>query len=135
MPTTPPRYSPFKALRQSGLVRPAKQVRDERRGTAHERGYGARWQATRLGYLQRHPLCCCCKANGLVRAATVLDHIQPHRGDMGLFWDPTNWQGLDADCHNRIKKLFEDRWDRGEIGLTDLRLNRPLPEFFAPLGG
>lgn len=135
MPEAPPRYSPFKALRQSGLIRPAKQERDERRGSAHERGYGARWQAMRPGFLQRHPLCVASKANGVIRAATVVDHIIPHRGDMRLFWNPSNWQALSAEVHDTIKKTLEARFDQGLIPASDLRLDRLLPEFFAPTQG
>lgn len=31
--------------------------------------------------------------------ATVVDHKRPHRGDLQLFWDRNNWQGLCEDCH------------------------------------
>jgi len=33
--------------------------------------------------------------------ATQTDHIVPHRGDMGVFWDPKNWQSLCAECGAR----------------------------------
>lgn len=132
MPTLPRRHDALGALRARGLIRKPEQVRDERRGSAHERGYGARWQSARAGFLQKHPLCCCCLANGAVEAATVVDHIVPHRGDMALFWDRKNWQPLGQDCHNKIKRLLEDRWERGEIDAELLNLARPLPEFFAP---
>jgi 5-methylcytosine-specific restriction protein A len=42
-----------------------------------------------------------------VVAAADLDHIIPHKGDMTLFWDPTNWQGLCKGCHSR-KTATED---------------------------
>jgi 5-methylcytosine-specific restriction protein A len=29
-----------------------------------------------------------------------VDHIVPHKGDMRLFWDPRNHQGLCERCHN-----------------------------------
>ena len=69
------------------------------KGTAAERGYGYRWQRARVGWLMAHPLCVMCEAEGKVVAATVVDHVVPHRGDMDLFWDNTNWQSLCGDCH------------------------------------
>lgn len=136
LPDAPPRYSPFAGLRKAGLLRPATYERDKRRGTAHERGYDSRWQRTSRGYLDKHPLCVASKANGIIRAATLVDHIIPHRGDKKLFWDPTNWQALSDEAHNTIKKILEVRWDQGLISAAELRLDRPLPEFFAlPPGG
>ncbi|WP_295219971.1 HNH endonuclease signature motif containing protein, partial [Ruminococcus sp.] len=33
-------------------------------------------------------------------AATVVDHIIPHRGDPHLMWDESNWQALCKSCHD-----------------------------------
>lgn len=44
---------------------------------------------------------------GILRAATVVDHIKPHKGDMEVFWDLSNWQGLCEPCHNK-KTARED---------------------------
>lgn len=76
----------------------------EARGTAHERGYDARWRAARAAYLVAHPLCVSCEREGRTTAARVVDHIVPHRGDEKLFWDESNWQSLcdhtsPFDCH------------------------------------
>ena len=89
------------------LEQDAKRQYDQERGTAAERGYGARWQKARLGFLRHHPLCAECERRGLVTAATVVDHNEPHRGDMARFWDPTNWQSLCTPCHN-VKTARED---------------------------
>jgi 5-methylcytosine-specific restriction protein A len=43
----------------------------------------------------------------MVKAATDLDHIVPHKGDMVLFWSPGNWQSLCHACHSR-KTMMED---------------------------
>jgi len=40
-------------------------------------------------------------------AATDVDHIVPHCGDMALFWDVLNWQPLCEACHGR-KTARED---------------------------
>lgn len=71
------------------------------------RGYGYRWQQARARYLQAHPLCVMCQAEGRVEAATVLDHIVPHRGDEALFWDQTNWQALCKAHHDGEKQRTE----------------------------
>lgn len=80
---------------------------DRERGTAAERGYDRRWQKYRAWYLSQHPLCVYCQAKGIVRAATVVDHIEPHKGDERKFWNEANHQSLCAGCHNR-KTASED---------------------------
>ncbi|WP_256371941.1 hypothetical protein [Roseivivax sp. THAF197b] len=37
----------------------------------------------------------------------MVDHVIPHRGDMQLFWDRTNWQALCAHHHNAHKQRQE----------------------------
>ncbi len=75
---------------------------DEHRGTAAQRGYGARWQKARTYFLSKHPICVRC-----IDIATVVDHITPHKGDMNVFWDRSNWQPLCKPCHDR-KTVKED---------------------------
>jgi len=94
----------------------------ERRGTAHERGYTSAWTRARAHYLRAHPLCVHCERDGIVTAATVVDHVTPHRlkeaidsGDASwmarakaLFWDSLrNWQSL-CKRHHDIKTATED---------------------------
>lgn len=69
--------------------------------------YNYRWQKSRLGWLRHHTLCAECERHGRVTQATVVDHIQPHHGDMKLFWDRTNWQSLCKHCHDAHKQRFE----------------------------
>jgi 5-methylcytosine-specific restriction protein A len=80
---------------------------DRQRGTAAERGYDSKWRKARAHYLQKHPLCVECHNEGLINAATVLDHIKPHKGDKVLFWDRSNWQGL-CKAHHDAKTARED---------------------------
>ncbi|WP_368875625.1 HNH endonuclease signature motif containing protein, partial [Proteus penneri] len=68
--------------------------------------YGGRWAKVRLVFLNEHPLCVMCQEQGRVTAATVVDHITPHRlkealesGNkeriakaQALFWDTKNFQ-------------------------------------------
>lgn len=74
---------------------------DSRRGTSAERGYGHKWRRERLAYLGKHPLCVACLKEGVVRAGNEVDHIVPHRGDSGLFWDVSNWQTLCKSHHSQ----------------------------------
>jgi 5-methylcytosine-specific restriction protein A len=61
----------------------------------------AGWRSARAAFLSEHPLCSQCDASGRVTAATVVDHIKPHKGDLGLFWQRSNWQPLCGPCHSR----------------------------------
>ena len=77
------------------------------RETAAKRGYGSRWRKARATYLGEHPTCAECAKAGQVTAATVVDHRVPHRGDLTLFWDSSNWQSLCKPCHNSHKQRLE----------------------------
>lgn len=70
------------------------------RKTSTARGYNARWQRTSKRRLAEYPLCATCETEGRTTAATITDHIVPHRGDERLFWDPDNWQSLCKPCHD-----------------------------------
>jgi len=56
----------------------------------------SKWRKARKEYLQYHPACVECR-----HAATVVDHIVPHRGNEDLLWDRSNWQALCKRCHGR----------------------------------
>ena len=72
-----------------------------KRPSAASRGYGWRWQKARLDYLRRNPLCVECRKQNLIVAATIVDHVTPHRGDEELFWNEENWAAMCAACHSR----------------------------------
>src|SRR5690606_17095566 len=75
-----------------------------------QRGYTSRWDKARAAYLAKHPWCRMCLANDGERVrATVVDHIKPHRQDMRLFWDKSNWQSLCEPHHNSTKQRDERR--------------------------
>jgi len=69
--------------------------------------YGRRWGKARLWFLRRNPMCVMCQAQGVTELATVVDHIEPHRGDRKLFWDAGNWQALCKRCHDSTKQKEE----------------------------
>ena len=70
----------------------------------------ASWQRLRLEQLRCEPLCRYCGQMGLVVAATVVDHVRPHRGNRELAFDPNNLQSLCKPCHDRFATLK----DRGQ---------------------
>lgn len=80
--------------------------------TSAQRGYGYKWQQARAQFLREHPLCVMCQAAGQVEAATVVDHITPHRGDQSLFWRRSNWAPLCAHHHSSEKQREENRSSR-----------------------
>lgn len=86
----------------------ARRQGDQHRGSANDRGYGHKWRVARLEFLAANPLCCHCREVNRISAATVVDHKTPHKGDMRLFWDRSNWQALCETCHNR-KTATEDK--------------------------
>ena len=69
------------------------------------------WKALRLGQLTKAPLCAMCLTQGRVTAATVADHVKPHRGDPELFYNPDNLQSLCDEypyrCHSSAKQSEE----------------------------
>ncbi len=66
-----------------------------------------RWRRERRLFLRQNPLCRLCREAGRVAGATVVDHIEPHKGNPRLFWSWTNWQPLCKPCHDGTKKQQE----------------------------
>lgn len=82
-------------------------IHTEEQRPAAARGYGAAWRGARKRYLAAHPLCVKCMKEGRCVKATDVDHIIPHRGDMKLFWNESNWQPL-CHRHHSMKTRRED---------------------------
>jgi len=80
---------------------------DSCRGSSTKRGYDYRWQKTRKGYLENHPLCVHCEAEGRITAANEVDHIIPIQIAPMRKYDRTNWQPLCKSHHS--KKTAKDR--------------------------
>lgn len=77
------------------------------RPSAHRRGYDARWRKESRAFLVSVDHRCVSLGGGCTLIATLVDHIKPHRGDMILFWDRSNWQPLCDHCHNVHKARLE----------------------------
>lgn len=91
---------------------------------ARPRNTGA-WREASAAWLQKYPLCVLCLVRGklndgadAMRATTqrnlVVDHIEPHRGNLELFWDESNWETLcRCPCHDVDKQRHEQRGGTG----------------------
>jgi 5-methylcytosine-specific restriction protein A len=110
MPMKPPRICGCGYRIAYGQRCPCERARkadaDKRRPTARQRGYDSKWEtAARVFLMEPENRYCAC---GCRRRAGVVDHIKPHRGDMALFWDRSNWQALAASpCHSSRKQSSE----------------------------
>lgn len=67
--------------------------------------YDRPWRRRRAAHLALYPLCSYCQTRGLIEAATVADHVTPHRDDPVLFKGPL--QSLCTPCHSGTKQQFE----------------------------
>lgn len=77
---------------------------DKKRPSARQRGYTAEWEKESKAFLAVYSSCRRCG-----RAASLVDHITPHKGDRRLFWDRRNWQPLCTPCHSGAKQRLERR--------------------------
>lgn len=71
--------------------------------------HSVRWRKLRRIHLAKEPLCRMCGNEGRLKAAYVVDHITPHKGDPALFYDPANWQSLCSHHHSSVKQSEERR--------------------------
>lgn len=60
----------------------------------------ARWRAASKAFRILNPLCKDCEKHGAIKAAEVVDHIKPHKGNLELFWNASNLQSLCKRCHD-----------------------------------
>jgi 5-methylcytosine-specific restriction protein A len=94
MPKSIPTFQPNKGKSQY--------TRRKERDKPHHWMYNNnRWRNARKMFLQDNPLCAECERQGRIKAAGVVDHIRPHRGNQALFWDMDNWQSLCKSCHDK----------------------------------
>lgn len=66
----------------------------------------AAWKRKRLAQLTEQPLCTFCAQRGIVTAASVADHVKPHRGNYELFYHG-KLQSLCKLCHDGAKQAQE----------------------------
>ena len=75
-----------------------------------------RWRKLRAAYLGKNPLCAYCLRLGRYTLADVVDHVEPHKGDMVKFWNG-QLQGLCHNCHSSVKQREEGGKVVLEIGM------------------
>lgn len=61
--------------------------------------YDHRWAQASKRHRAEHPLCAECERKGRTEPAVCVDHVIPHRGNVELFWDESNWESLCRTCH------------------------------------
>jgi hypothetical protein len=120
LPSLPPVHRPY---RGATVARIQRRQHDQHRGSARARGYTAQWDKASKQHLQLHPLCVGCAAIGETVVATLVDHVEPHKGDLNKFWNANLWQSSCRWHHDVIKQRLEAMAERGEIGIMDLWLN------------
>lgn len=76
------------------------------RSPEHNKRYNYQWRKLRKRFLDAHPLCEQCKANGRYTAATEVHHIKP-LADGGTN-DENNLMALCKPCHSRITMTTEN---------------------------
>lgn len=104
MPRRPPTFRP-------SYLPPAQPSSSQRRkDVPYQQLYNStRWRNVRLLHLMKQPLCqeCMRAAPPRVREANTVHHVIPHKGDLALFWDPTNLESACAACHSGIIQARE----------------------------
>ena len=76
----------------------------------------------RAAQLSRQPLCQGCKIQGLIRAASVVDHVWPWRRIAPEAFRVNRLQSLCPDCHS-VKTGLESRGVMREFGVKDWTLD------------
>jgi 5-methylcytosine-specific restriction protein A len=120
VPQMPPTFRPAGNISRQE----ANRTYDARRGSARERGYDSRWDRASAGHLRSHPLCRYCELVGEVAAATLTDHLYPHKGDQAVFWDRRYWVSCCKPCHDGFKQRVERQ---GQMALDNLAARLGLP--------
>ncbi len=87
----------------------------------------ARWLRMRKAQLMQEPLCRLCIMQGYTAPATVVDHIQPHKGDRELFFNHANLQSLCKTCHDSLKAQVERDGYHKAIGADGFPIDENHP--------
>lgn len=66
------------------------------------------WKSARRSHLMQNPLCFYSQLNGVIDAATLVDHFRPRRLFPELSLDPSNFRSSNDEMHNK-KRV----WERG----------------------
>jgi len=77
------------------------------------------WQSIRARQLHQEPSCRLCSEASVRTPATVVDHIDPHRGNRFRFFAGP-FQSLCKQCHDRAKQQSEKLGYSTKIGSDGL---------------
>lgn len=92
--------------RQAALAQRDYDQRRARESETRRLYWTARWRKVAKAQLAEHPLCIMCESEGSIVAATVCDHVVPHRGDVERFWSGP-FQSLCKQHHDGAKQREE----------------------------
>jgi len=84
------------------------------------------WMARRKYQLQQHPFCKMCLEDGRYVAATVVDHVVPHKGNQRSFL-MGEIQSLCVLHHDSSKKRIEARGYDNRIGTDGMPVDGNHP--------
>ena len=76
--------------------------RNDAKRNSSKAGYDSQWTKYRFRFLFHNPFCYVCSLQ-----ATVVDHIQAHKGDMEKFKDVKNHMPLCKSCHDYVTGKFD----------------------------
>ena len=93
MPTAPERFA--------GVRRQSRSHMQDRTRDRHAFLNSSQWLAIRRRVLADQPLCVECQKQGVVTAATDVDHIKPRHIRPDLATDFANLQALCHKCHSK----------------------------------
>jgi len=77
------------------------------------------WRNLAKRQLRKQPMCQCPHCKGEDRRASIVDHIQPHRGDWRKFIDARNLQSMNKQCHDKFKQSQEKGGHGFDMGCNE----------------
>jgi 5-methylcytosine-specific restriction endonuclease McrA len=90
--------------------------------------YGSsRWRAISKRHLDLNPLCAPCLLSQKETGANTVHHKIPHKGDVSLFFDPSNLESVCPSCHSGIKRMEENHGYSQACGADGLPLDANHP--------
>jgi len=111
---------------QGHSVHRPKRHRPKREKTAAQSLYTYAWQQFSKAWMRSNPLCLYCETQGRIKLAQMVDHIEPHRGDVEVFWQDDNFASCCRACHNGPKARAENYADKTGNNIRDVLRDRGM---------
>jgi 5-methylcytosine-specific restriction endonuclease McrA len=127
MARLPPVFRPVRPSQPSH--EPSRQHDAKRRGAKPWRRWYklAIWLELRAVQLAANPLCRRCQARGHTVAATVANHVKPHKGVWVMFADAGNLESLCKGCHDAAIQYEEAHGFSGDVDVMGKYLDPRHP--------